>query len=118
MANIILLLLAFFSLACGSGYETGGPSPTEPPGESRETITREVTVGPETEECAGEALQTCLVVDGQLFYDEIEGFDYEPGYTYRIVMEQYDRWPGREPPQDAGQYGYRLIEVLEKTREP
>ena len=118
MSNIILLLLAFFALACENGGQTGRPSPTEPPRESRETTTLEVTVGPETEQCVGVAPQTCLVVDGQLFYDEIAGFDYEPGYTYRIVMEQYDRWPGREPPQDAGQYGYRLIEVLEKTREP
>ena len=118
MSNIIILLLTLFGLACGYGGEPGGPPPTEPPRESGETVTMEVTVGPEREHCVGEAPQSCLVVDGQLFYDDIEGFDYEPGYTYRIAMERYDRWPGQEPPQDAGQYGYRLIEVLEKTREP
>ena len=45
----------------------------------------------------------CMVVDGGLFYDSIEGFDYEEGYVYRLKIEWYDAWPGREePPQDAG----------------
>ena len=79
----------------------------------------EVTVGPQTEQCVGEAVQTCLVVDGELFYDDILGFDFEPGYRYVIRMERFDAWPDRdEPPQDASRYGYRLIEILEKAQEP
>ncbi len=57
----------------------------------------------------------CMVVDGGLFYDSIEGFDYEEGYVYRLKIERYDAWPGQgEPPQDAGRYGYRLVEVLSR----
>ena len=118
MTNIILLLLAFFTLACGSGDETGGPLPTEPSGESGETIIMEATVGPEWKDCTAVGPWQCLVVDGEYFYDTIEGFEHQEGYRYRIRMERYDRWPGREPPQDAGRYGYRLIEILEKVKEP
>ena len=77
--------------------------------------TREVTVGPTLAKCYGEGRQSCMVVDGGLFYDGIEGFDYEPGYDYRLRIGKYDPWDGNEPPQDAGQYAYRLIEQLEKT---
>ena len=31
-----------------------------------------------------------MVVDGGLFYDGIEGFDYEPGYDYRLRIGKYD----------------------------
>lgn len=79
---------------------------------------REVTVGPTLAKCYGVGLQSCMVVDGNFFYDGIEGFDYEPGYNYRLLIGKYDPWGGGEPPQDAGQYAYRLIEQLEKTAAP
>lgn len=77
----------------------------------------EVTVGPELVDCVGAAPMRCLMVDGELFYEPIEGFEHEKGYEYRLKMEQYDAWPGQEePPQDASRYGYRLIEVISKER--
>lgn len=77
----------------------------------------EATVGPELVDCVGAAPMRCLVVDGELFYEPIEGFEHQKGYEYRLVMEQYDAWPGQEePPQDASRYGYRLIEVISKER--
>ena len=113
------LLLALYSLLlllCSGplpavGESGGGVAPPD-------GMMLEVTIGPELKDCTGAAPQKCLVVDGEYFYSAIDGFDYEPGYTYRIRMERYDRWPDQEPPQDAGRYGYRLIEVLKKTREP
>ena len=78
---------------------------------------REVTVGPELEACDGPFPQQCLVVDGELFYDAIEGFEHEAGYRYRLRIEQYDRFPGQtEIPQDTGRYGYRLVAVLGRER--
>ncbi|MCY4522116.1 MAG: DUF4377 domain-containing protein [Caldilineaceae bacterium] len=83
-----------------------GPSPVE-------SVVLEVTVGPERVECVGVGPMQCLVVDGELFYDSIEGFEYEEAYVYRIRMERYDAWPDlEEPPQDASAYGYRLVEVV------
>ena len=33
----------------------------------------------------------CMVVDGGLFYDPIEGFDYQEGYTYELKVERHDK---------------------------
>ena len=74
-----------------------------------------VTVGPELEDCVGLAPRKCMVVDGQLFYERIEGFDYQEGYDYRLRIERSDAYPGQEPPADASRYRYRLLEVLEMT---
>lgn len=76
----------------------------------------EVSVGPELEDCVGSAPMMCMVVDGYLFYDDIEGFGHEVGYRYKLRMERYDRWYGQAPPADASKYGYRLIDVVEKAR--
>ena len=80
--------------------------------------TLDVTVGPTLAKCYGVGLQSCMVVNGQLFYDGIEGFEYEAGYDYRLRIGKYDPWDGGEPPQDAGRYAYRLLEQLEKTLAP
>ena len=79
---------------------------------------REVTVGPTLARCQGVGPQSCMVVDGEFFYDGIEGFIYEPGYDYRLRIGKHDPWGRAEPPQDAGRYAYRLLEQLEKTPSP
>ena len=78
------------------------------------TETLEVEVGPELVDCVGVGPMKCMVVDGNFFYDRIEGFEFEEGFEYRLRIERYEAYPGREPPQDASMYGYRLIEVLSK----
>ena len=45
-------------------------------------------------------------------------FEYEAGYDYRLRIGKYDPWGGKEPPQDAGRYAYRLLEQLEKAPAP
>ena len=38
-------------------------------------------------------------------------------YKVQLRIRQYDAWPGmKEPPQDAGRYGSRLIEVIGKDK--
>ena len=74
-------------------------------------------MAPARQECYGPFRRMCLIVDGEFFYEEIDGFTHEPGYEYRRRIERYDAFPGqKEPPQDAGKHGYRLIEVISKTR--
>lgn len=107
------------------------PAPTHTPGEMNvpaspgggdgdgrgDGVVREVTVGPELVACEGPFPQQCMVVDGELFYGDIDGFEYEAGYRYRLRIEQYDRFPGQtEIPQDTGRYGYRLVALLGKER--
>lgn len=99
----------FIASAC-SLFPGDGPLKGEP------TQILVVSVGPMRVECSGPFPRMCLVVDGEYFYDEIDGFTHEPGYQYRLRIERYDAWPGQEePPQDASRYGYRLLEVLEKA---
>ena len=121
LRNIIALAalaVSIAALACTApAAESATPTPIPPPAPNGSV--QEVVVGPEQVECTGSAPQLCLVVDGELFYDEIEGFEYEAGYIYRLRIEEYDRWPGQtEIPQDAGRYGYRLLELLAKTPAP
>ena len=84
---------------------------------SGEKVPLLITVGSELEDCEGVAQTKCLVVNGELFYNMIEGFDYEEGFVYRLRIEREDLYPGdEEPPQDASRYHYRLIEVVSKTQ--
>lgn len=88
----------------------------DPPKAGR-SQTLDMTVGPARKECYGPFRRMCLIVDGSFFYDEIDGFTHEPGYQYRLRVERYDAYPGqKEPPQDAGRYGYRLLEMISKDR--
>ena len=52
----------------------------------------------------------------ELFYDEIEGFAYEPGNIYQIKV-QVDK--KQEPtPADASAFSYQLIEIISKQPDP
>ena len=53
-------------------------------------------IGPQFVDCVGEGPQQCLQVkyqpeeDWQFFYNQIEGFDYEPGYRYTLLVERLE----------------------------
>lgn len=71
-----------------------------------------VTVDSELAPCTGVAEMDCMVVDGQLFYDSINGFKYEEGYVYQLEVEQIFR---DEPiPADVGTWYYKLINIISK----
>lgn len=109
---IPFLLLAVVFTGCDGSTDPVGP-------DGQEYIeTRVVSVGPTLTKCYGLGQRTCMVVDGGFFYEAIEGFEYETGYTYRLRIGKYDPWGGDEPPQDASRYAYRLLEQLEKSPAP
>ena len=115
---IAAILVSTGALAgCDDSTDPTGPGPDGPDGQEYIEV-RVVTVGPTLAKCYGVGLRTCMVVDGGFFYEGIEGFEYETGYTYRLRIGKYDPWGGNEPPQDASRYAYRLIEQLEKTPAP
>ena len=127
LPGILLAAIAVMAVlsACEGPQEVGGggASTSEVRGSEPDVngpdvngMVLEVTVGPEMEDCVGSAPMRCLVVDGELFYDSIEGFEHDEGYEYRLRIERYEAWPGEEPPQDASRYGYRLIEEVGKER--
>ena len=75
-------------------------------------------VGPQRVPCEGEGPQECYQVketpDGewQLFYDEIEGFEWEPGYEYELRVNVYQV---ENPPAGGSSLRYELVEVVSKT---
>ena len=98
---VAALLITFLAVACVT---------------SDDTTTLVVIVGPELKDCAGPGPMQCLEVNGEVFYETIEGFEFEEGFIYRLKIERYNAWPDRrEPPEDASMYGYRLIEIMSKT---
>ncbi|QSP93963.1 DUF4377 domain-containing protein [Marinobacter salinisoli] len=73
-------------------------------------------------ECVGVGPMHCLQVqkgetfepDGwTLFYAPIEGFDYEAGYLYRLVVKE-ESIPAEQVPADASSIRYTLVRILDK----
>ncbi len=87
----------------------------------REVTTSENTeiliIGPYTQTCQGFIEQQCYLEFNEerqrweFFYDGIRGFDFEPGFIYRLKVSLHERPEGI---QDVGRYEYRLVEVLSK----
>lgn len=48
------------------------------------------------------------------FYSKIEGFEYEPGYIYKLKVREV---PVENPPADASSIKYELVKVLEKKED-
>jgi len=75
-------------------------------------------VGPQRVACTGVAEQQCLLVrsnekeDWQYFYSAIEGFEFEPGDFYKLLVRK-DRVDN--PVADQSSLRYRLIRILSKT---
>lgn len=68
--------------------------------------------------CSGVGLRQCMRVrsdanaDWTLFYDGIEGFDYEAGYTYELLVTET---PVKNPPADGSSIKTTLVEVVKKA---
>lgn len=92
----------FFLMACGEKEEKPGAI---------------LHVAPYTSACIGAGPMDCLRVRSdneanfQLFYNHIEGFDFEPGYNYtlRVKIEEV-----ASPPADGSSQRYTLLEVVSK----
>lgn len=78
-----------------------------------------VDVLPARRPCVGEGARECLVVRWAgdttwgAFSDDIDGFPYEPGVRYRLLVE---RRPIPNPLADASAYSYRLVRICHQTR--
>lgn len=74
--------------------------------------------------CSGVGKMSCLLVqkadiaevgEWQNFSSKIEGFEFEPGYLYKLKVKEE---AVENPPADASSIKYTLVEVLEKTEDP
>ncbi|MYE37935.1 MAG: DUF4377 domain-containing protein [Candidatus Spechtbacteria bacterium SB0662_bin_43] len=75
--------------------------------QSQHVIVQELHVAPYFVSCGAGYANECLSVDGEVFYGDITGFDYEEGYEYMVRVE-------REPLPATGVYSYTLVEILSK----
>ncbi len=69
-------------------------------------------------DCQGMMPMKCMQVkrnpdqkNWEYFYSEIEGFDYQDGFVYKLRIKET---PIANPPADASSVRFELIEVLEK----
>lgn len=132
---VLASLLAIILNACAANpAATTQPLPTEPartepamPTQPKPTATQPVVptpvektvyVGPELVDCVGVAPQKCLQVkenpgdEYTLFYGQIEGFEYEEGYEYKLVVREEKI---ENPPADAPDFKWTLVEVVSKS---
>jgi heat shock protein HslJ len=79
--------------------------------------TRMLEVDSRLVECTGAAPQQCLRVRDageqgwQTFHGQIEGFTFEPGYRYRLEVEEL---PVENPPADGSSIRTVLVEIVRK----
>jgi len=85
-----------------------------------EEITDELTeeiltflIEPYKKDCVGIVPMKCMVVNNELFYDTIEGFEFEEGTAYEITVA---RRKLENVPADASSYAYRLVEILTQQK--
>ncbi len=77
-------------------------------------------------DCVGVGPKKCLLIQKnttivdtawQTFYAPIQGFEYEPGYLYKISVKEEKLDPASVP-SDASSIRYTLVKVLEKKSDP
>jgi len=75
--------------------------------------------------CVGLAPMKCLQIQKsetpdpsawEAFHESIQGFDYQPGYVYKIVVKENHLNPA-DLPADASSIEYTLVEILEKRQD-
>ena len=69
-------------------------------------------------DCVGVGPQKCLRVkrggsdEWTFFYSQIEGFEYQEGYRYQLLVDEFPL----EPIPDRSAVGYRLMRELERLK--
>lgn len=75
-------------------------------------------VNHELKDCVGVGPMKCMQVressddEWSYFYAQIEGFEFEEGFTYELRVTQTEI---EDPPADASSVKYTLVEVVSKT---
>jgi len=108
------LLAAPITAGCGSATGPDAIASELRAGERATTL----YVAPAKVACTGMYPTQCLQVresataPWQYFYDSIEGFSWEPGYTYTLAVAIREI---PNPPADGSSRAYRLLRVVAKT---
>jgi hypothetical protein len=103
------------------GQAPEGSATAEPPAADGSVATgpQPLFVADKLADCQGEGARKCLRVrstpseEWRNFFGVIDGFDYEPSYTYELRVDVTQL---ANPPQDAPSLRYRLLEVVSKQK--
>ncbi len=111
---LFVLILVSFTMGCDPEFK----NPCTGSWISRCAANTEILIiGPYRTDCVGAFEQDCFLEYNEesqrwfFFYDGIKGFDFEPGFIYRLKVSLHEY---AVEYQDIGKYEYRLIEVLNK----
>lgn len=109
------------AILLGIGVPACAPRASSPGTEASGGVQRmTLEVGPQRVPGTGEARTRCLRIrilpdtSWMLFYDRIDGFEFEEGYRWRLEVE---RRRVANPPADGSSFAYRLLRVLSRERE-
>ncbi len=108
--NLLLLVLSVFAIVLAVGC-----APSATGGDGTEIT---LFVGPALKECVGVAPMQCMQVKRsadagwEFFYDQIEGFTFEPGFEYELRVKEI---VVENPPADGSSLRYELVAVVNKT---
>ncbi len=118
LSSMLAAAAAFMLGACASAAPQPA-APDEPPAKSEAApVEKTLFVGPSLVDCEGVAPQKCMLVmdnpdDGyQMFYGNIEGFDFEEGFEYELIVRVEEV---EDPPADASSLKYTLVSVVNRS---
>ena len=104
----MLFCLAFVFAACAAPIT---------PGSSSQGTQMTLFVDAQQADCVGIVPQKCLLTktdpngEWEFFYDSIEGFNFEEGYVYELLVETFEV---ENPPADGSSIRYELVEIVSK----
>jgi heat shock protein HslJ len=115
-AGLTLFAAAAMTGGCGGNdaSETGGADYASADAGGTKTL----YVAHYLADCVGVGPMKCMLVretpdaEWTMFYDKIQGFEYEPGFDYELRIRTEDV---PNPPADASSIRYILVELVSKT---
>ncbi|AWW00292.1 DUF4377 domain-containing protein [Arcticibacterium luteifluviistationis] len=117
--TLFIASLAIFS-SCATSSSTSSSS------RAASTSTEAVYwVNGKKSDCVGVGKKNCLEVqkgdlknsnNWKLFYESIDGFNYEEGYVYKLLIKEENAL--KPVPADASLKNYKLVRVIQKEYEP
>lgn len=120
---LFLLVSGLLLAACGSASGTADSASLAGQSENQtdnQALQMMMIVAPQMVRCGEDGFRLCLQVkfdpeeDWQVLDSAIEGFDYEPGYRYTLLVEQLDI---QDPPAQSGNAQYVLVQVQDQLED-
>jgi hypothetical protein len=115
---VVIMKLKLASLVLPFALSACAAPTTSTPEPSAKPATEVWVVASRYKDCQGVGPMKCMFVTKpngaqELFYDRIEGFDYQEGNEYKIEVSSVKV---ANPPADASSIRYTLVKVISQTK--